>query len=116
MFRFLRGRARPGNGRPNCARPALEELERRDVPAAHAGPGSLVLGLMPAHTAALAGQASTNGNVNGAAGEIPAFFNGKSVTINVKQLSDQASASTLANNKSVQIIYVTNDLDEKQDF
>jgi hypothetical protein len=58
----------------------------------------------------------TQGNPNGAAGEIPAFFNGKSVTINVKQLSDTAAASIIAHNKSLQIIYVTNDLDEKQEF
>jgi hypothetical protein len=56
------------------------------------------------------------GNVNGAAGEIPAFFNGRSVTINVKELSDTAAASIIAHNKSLQIIYVTNDLDEEQEF
>jgi hypothetical protein len=116
MFEFMRARARSTNGRPNRTRPALEELERRDGPAALVAPMSLAVGLPPAHTAALAGQATTNGNVNGAAGEIPALFNGKSVTINVKQLSDKAAASLLANNPNVKTIYVTNDLDEKQDF
>ena len=48
--------------------------------------------------------------------QIPALFNGKSVTINVKQLSDKAAASLLANNPNIKTIYVTNDLDEKQDF
>jgi hypothetical protein len=116
MFDFLHGRARSANGRPNCTRPALEELERRDVPAALVPPTSLAIGLAPAPTAAIAGQASTNGNDNGAAGQIPALFNGKSVTINVNQLSDKAAASLLANNPNIRTIYVTNDLDEKQDF
>ena len=116
MFEFMRARARSLNGRPNRTRPALEELERRDGPAALAAPMSLAVGLPPAHTAALAGQATTKGNVNGAAGEIPALFNGKSVTINVKQLSDSAAASILANNPRLQTIFVTNDLDEPQAF
>jgi hypothetical protein len=59
---------------------------------------------------------STQGNTNGAAGEIPAFFNGQSVTINVNQMPDNAAASIIAHNKNLNIIYVTNDLDEKQDF
>ena len=119
MTKWLRGsdrRKRIPTRRPARSRPALEELERRDVPAALAAPTSLAVGLAPAPTAALAGQATTNGNENGAAGEIPALFNGKSVTINVKQLSDKAAASVLANNPNVKTIYVTNDLDEKQDF
>ena len=116
MFKFMRARARSANGRPNRTRPAVEELERRDVPAALAAPTSLAVGLAPAPTAALVGQATTNGNDKGAAGEIPALFNGKSVTINVFQLSDKAAASLLANNPNVKTIYVTNDLDEKQDF
>jgi hypothetical protein len=89
MFEFMRARATSAKGRPNRARLALEELETRDVPAALAAPTSLLAGLAPAPIAVLAGQATTNGNENGAAGEIPALFNGKSVTINVKQLSDK---------------------------
>ena len=116
MFEVMRARARSANGRPNRTRLALEELERRNVPAALAAPTSLVAGLAPAPIAALAGQATTNGNDNGAAGEIPALFNGKSVTINVKQLSDKAAASILANNPRLQTIFVTNDLDEPQEF
>jgi hypothetical protein len=55
-------------------------------------------------------------NDNGSAGQIPAFFNGQSVTINVKQLSDNAAASILAHNPRLQTIFVTNDLDEPQAF
>jgi len=116
MFEFMRARARSANGRPNRARPALEELERRDAPSALSAPTSLAVGPAPAPTAALVSPATTNGNVNGAAGEIPAFFNGKSVTINVKQLSDTAAASIIAHNKSLNIVYVTNDLDQPQQF
>jgi hypothetical protein len=116
MFEFMRGRARSGNGRPNRTRLALEELESRDVPSALAAPTSLAVDLAAAPTAALASQATSSGNENGAAGEIPSFFNGKGVTINVKQLSDTAAASIIAHNKNLKIIYVTNDLDEKQDF
>ena len=115
MFPIMRWQARSAKGRLHCTRPALEELETRDVPAAHASPVRLALGAI-APPAAVATQATTNGNVKGAAGEIPAFFNGQSVTINVKELSDTASASILAKNPSLKTIYVTNDLDEKQDF
>jgi hypothetical protein len=55
-------------------------------------------------------------NPKGAAGQIPAFFNGQLVTINVKELSDTASATIIAHNPSLETIYVTNDLDEPQDF
>jgi hypothetical protein len=116
MFEFLRGRARSANGRPNCTRPVLEELEGRNVLAPLGAPTSLAAGLAPAPTAAIARRASTKGNDNGAAGQIPAVFNGQSVTINVNQLSDSAAASILANNPRLQTIFVTNDLDEPQAF
>ena len=95
---------------PARFRPTLEQLEYRDVPAAHAFPAGLALGAAP--TALVA----THGNPNGAAGEIPAFFDGRSVTINVHQLSDTAAASIIAHNKNLNVIYVTNDLDDPQDF
>jgi len=47
---------------------------------------------------------------------IPALFNGQSVHINVKELSATASASIIAHNHSLQIIYVTDDLDDPQTF
>ena len=62
----------------------------------------------------LAAQATTNKDSEGAATQIPAFFNGQSVTINVLQLSDKAAASILANNPRLQTIFVTNDLDQPQ--
>jgi hypothetical protein len=64
----------------------------------------------------LATHATTTKDSEGAATQIPAFFNGQSVTINVVQLSDNAAASILANNPRVQTIFVTNDLDNPQTF
>ena len=96
--------------------PSLEVLERRALlsvcvtPLADPSSGAAAL------LQSLSAQPASAGNPNGAAGEIPALFNGRSVTINVKELSDTAAASIIAHNKSLQIIYVTNDLDEKQDF
>jgi len=53
---------------------------------------------------------------NGAAGQMPALYDGELFTINLKELSDTASDSTIGNNPSVNNIYVSNDLDDEQDF
>ena len=45
---------------------------------------------------------------------IPAFYDGNQVTINIFELP--SSETLLASNKSINTIYVTNDLDEEQDF
>src|SRR5262245_428120 len=95
---------------PARFRPALEKLDYRDVPAVLASPVVPALGATPAALV------STHGNPNGAAGEIPSFFDGRSVTINVHELSDTAAASIIAHNKNLNIIFVTNDLDDPQDF
>ncbi len=68
--------------------------------------------LVGAFTVSLAAQ----GSKNGAAGQMPAFYDGELFTINLKELSDTASDSTIANNPSVNNIYVSNDLDDEQDF
>ena len=68
--------------------------------------------LAGAFTVSLAAQ----GSKNGAAGQMPAFYDGELFTINLKELSDTASDSTIANNPSINNIYVSNDLDEEQDF
>jgi hypothetical protein len=46
--------------------------------------------------------------------QIPAFYDGNQVTINIFEVV--SSESLLASNKSVNTIYATNDLDEEQDF
>ena len=115
---FHRQRLHPTQ-RPRV-RPSLEVLEGRALPSVavipltdpSSGAAALARHSSAQHALALA----SHGNPNGAAGEIPAFFNGQSVTINVKQLPDKAAAAILANNPSIRIIYVTNDLDERQDF
>jgi hypothetical protein len=60
--------------------------------------------------------ASTAGSTNGAAGEMPAFYDGQQFTINSVELPGGASASTIASNQSLNQIYATNDLDDPQDF
>ena len=47
---------------------------------------------------------------------MPSYYDGELFTINIKQLSDTASASTIENNASVNHIYASNDLDDEQDF
>ena len=56
------------------------------------------------------------GNTNGAAGQMPAFYEGELFTVNKKELSETANASIIANNQSLNEIFASNDLDEEQDF
>ena len=59
--------------------------------------------------------AQRTGSVKGAAGEMPAFYDGDQVTINSVQISDTA-AEQVGSNPSHNLIFVTNDLDDPQDF
>jgi len=59
---------------------------------------------------------AAEGSTNGAAGQMPAFYDGELFTVNMKELPDNASDSTIGNNKSINKIYASNDLDEEQDF
>ena len=123
MFWLFRRQTLRPTQRPHV-RPSLEILEGRDVPSVsvipltHASGGAAALSPHSSHQPALplATQATTTKDSEGAATQIPAFFNGNSVTINVLQLSDNAAASILANNPRVQTIFVTNDLDQPQTF
>src|SRR5262245_45743930 len=115
LWPFRRQLLRPTQ-RPRV-RLSLEALEGRDLPSVSVIPFTNPSSGAAALSHVSSGQPApraTQGNPNGAAGEIPAFFKGKSVTINVKELSDTAAASIIAHNKSLNVIYVTNDLDEKQ--
>jgi hypothetical protein len=58
---------------------------------------------------------SAGGSVNGAGGQMPAFYDGKLFTINSIELSAVAQ-DHIVQNKSHNEIYVTNDLDDPQDF
>jgi hypothetical protein len=62
------------------------------------------------------GALAAAGSVNGSAGQMPAFYEGDLFTVNMKELSETASASIIAKNKSLNEIYATNDLDDPQDF
>ena len=77
------------------------------MPAAHAAAPLLDPGLASAVAA---------GNTNGAAGQMPAFYEGHSVTVSMKELPDGASAATIAHNSSINTIYAYADLDEPQPF
>lgn len=59
---------------------------------------------------------ASDGSRNGAAGQMPAFYDGELFTINIYQLSDTAAASIVAKNQSHNTIYASNDLDEEQEF
>jgi hypothetical protein len=59
---------------------------------------------------------AAQGNVRGAAGQMPAFHDDELFTINLFELSETASASIIAKNQSLNEIYASNDLDEEQDF
>jgi hypothetical protein len=51
---------------------------------------------------------------NGAAGQMPAFYDGELFTVNVFEVP--ASDRLIAQNQNLNIIYASNDLDEEQDF
>jgi hypothetical protein len=55
-------------------------------------------------------------SMNGAAGQMPAFYEGNLFTVNMKELSETANESIIGKNPSLNEIYATNDLDEEQDF
>jgi hypothetical protein len=56
------------------------------------------------------------GNTNGAAGQMPAFYDGELFTVNMKEMPKNASASLLGKNSGVNEIFASNDLDDEQDF
>ena len=67
-------------------------------------------------TAAQALGARAAGTTNGAAGQMPAYHDGQLFTVNMKEMPDNASDSTIGKNPSLNEIYASNDLDEEQDF
>jgi hypothetical protein len=58
---------------------------------------------------------NAQGPLNGHAGDMPAFYDGQVFTINSLEVSDN-SGDHIVLNKSHNEIYVTNDLDDPQDF
>jgi hypothetical protein len=62
------------------------------------------------------GAVAAVGSVNGAAGQMPAFYEGELFTVNMKEQSETANASIIEKNKNLNEIFATNDLDDPQDF
>ena len=63
---------------------------------------------------AVQGQTAAHGSPNGAAGQMPAYYDGELFTVNMFEVP--ASDPLIARNPSINVIYATNDLDEEQDF
>jgi hypothetical protein len=55
-------------------------------------------------------------STNGAAGQMPAYYDGELFTVNMKEQPDNASAALIGKNPSINEIYASNDLDDEQDF
>jgi hypothetical protein len=55
-------------------------------------------------------------SMKGRAGAMPAFYDDVELTVNMKEMPDAASASLIANNKSINQIFAYADLDEEQPF
>jgi len=120
MFRFMCTRVRSETRLPAYTRPLLEDLERRDVPAALPALPGLALDASLGQSVLEAdigiAPAAARQNTNGAAGQMPAFYDGEQFIVNMKEMPGDASASLIAHNRSINTIYATNDLDEEQDF
>jgi hypothetical protein len=54
------------------------------------------------------------GSPHGAAGQMPAFYDGELFTVNMFEVP--ASDPLIENNSSINVIYASNDLDDEQDF
>jgi hypothetical protein len=57
---------------------------------------------------------AAGGSMHGAAGQMPAFYDGKLFTVNMFEVP--ASDPLIEHNPSINVIYASNDLDEEQDF
>ncbi len=57
---------------------------------------------------------AAKGNTNGAAGQMPAYYDAELFTVNMKEMPN--SDPLIEHNKSINTIYASNDLDEEQDF
>lgn len=49
-------------------------------------------------------------STNGRSGTMPALYDGQTFTVNFKELDDAAAAALLANNKSINTIYMSEDM------
>jgi hypothetical protein len=63
---------------------------------------------------ALPGSMAPGASMHGAAGQMPAYYDGELFTVNMKEMPN--SDPLIDNNGSINIIFASNDLDEEQDF
>ena len=56
------------------------------------------------------------GDPEGAATQMPAFYDGTQFTVNMKEMPAGAEPALLAHNGSINMIFASNDLDEEQIF
>jgi hypothetical protein len=67
--------------------------------------------------ASLSGTTISNaGSENGRENARDVYYDGKLVTVNMFELSDDAAEKLIESNKSINEIYASNDLDDAQDF
>jgi hypothetical protein len=59
---------------------------------------------------------TAEGSMNGAAGQMPAFYDDELFTVNMKEMPKGSEGPLIGNNPSINEIYASNDLDEEQDF
>jgi hypothetical protein len=59
---------------------------------------------------------AAQGSTKGAAGQMPAFYDGQLVTVNMTELPANAESALIPNDPSINTIYASNDLDEEQTF
>src|SRR5262245_57762595 len=59
---------------------------------------------------------TAGGSMNGAAGQMPPFYDGELFTVNMKEMPKGSEGPLIGNNRSINEIYASNDLDEEQDF
>jgi hypothetical protein len=69
------------------------------------------LGAVQAHAK---GALAAKGSPNGAAGRMPAFYDGELFTVNIFEVP--ASDPLIERDPTINIIYASNDLDDEQDF
>jgi hypothetical protein len=92
----------------------MEPLENRTL-LSHGLAGLAVLLL---NDAAAVRQPAISASLNGAsaASQMPAFYEGTQVTVNMNEQPENASASLIGHSQSINTIYAYADLDEEQPF
>jgi hypothetical protein len=79
-------------------------------------PGSTTAAQTPGAAGQTQASVVPQGSMNGAAGQMPAYYDGNLFTVNMKEMPDMASDSTIGKNPSLNEIYAYADLDEEQPF